>query len=91
MVERVRQTVNPSLRMTGIMLNQFDRRLNLHNQVRNNLQQHFGDILFETSIRKNIALAEAPSFGQSIFEYAPQSHGATDYLRLCHEIIDRGE
>jgi chromosome partitioning protein len=91
MVERVRQTVNPSLRMTGIMLNQFDRRLNLHNQVRNNLQQHFGDILFRTCIRKNIALAEAPSFGQSIFEYAPQSHGATDYLRLCHEIIDRGE
>lgn len=90
MVKRVRQTVNPSLRITGIMLNQFDRRLNLHNQVRNNLQQHFGDILFRTCIRKNIALAEAPSFGQSIFEYAPQSHGATDYLSLCHEIIDRG-
>ena len=73
------------------MLNQFDRRLNLHNQVQNSLQQSFGAVIFQTSIRKNIALAEAPSLGQSIFEYAPKSHGAADYLRLCREIIDRGQ
>lgn len=90
LVEKVRQTVNPDLQITGIILNQFDNRLKLHNQVRDNLQQYFSDVLFQTFIRKNIALAEAPGFGQSIFEYAPRSHGAADYLSLCREILNRG-
>ncbi|MDH3599812.1 MAG: ParA family protein [Candidatus Tectomicrobia bacterium] len=90
MVEKVRQTVNSDLRITGIILNQFDRRLKLHNQVRDNLQRYFSDVLFQTSIRKNISLAEAPGFGQSIFDYAPRSHGAADYLSLCREILNGG-
>ncbi len=47
----------------------------------------FGARLFETSIRRNIRLAEAPSFGQSIFEYAPHSNGAQDYRQLAEEVI----
>ena len=55
------------------------------------LRQSIGDRLFRTVIRRNVALAEATSFGQSIFEYAPASHGAEDYRALCEEILRRGQ
>lgn len=87
MVEKVKQRVNPKLEITGIIATIYDQRLRLHNEVFENLRQHFGDKLFKTFIRRNVALAEAASFGQSIFEYAPQSHGAEDYSALCQEII----
>jgi chromosome partitioning protein len=51
------------------------------------VRERFGHQVFNTVIRENIAVAEAPSFAQSIFEYAPRSHGAEDYLALCKEII----
>jgi len=87
MVEKVKQRVNPKLEITGIIATIYDQRLRLHNEVFENLRQHFGGKLFKTFIRRNVALAEAASFGQSIFEYAPQSHGAEDYAALCQEII----
>ncbi len=87
MVEKVKQRVNPKLEITGIIATIYDQRLRLHNEVFENLRQNFGDKLFKTFIRRNVALAEAASFGQSIFEYAPQSHGAEDYSALCQEII----
>lgn len=90
MVAKVRQRVNPELEVTGIIATLFDLRLNLHQEVFKNLQQHFSEKLFKTVIRRNVALAEATSFGQTIFEYAPQSHGARDYLALCDEILNRG-
>jgi cellulose biosynthesis protein BcsQ len=51
------------------------------------IRTHFGDKVFKTLIRGNISLAEAPSFGKSIFEYRPDSHGAEDYLTLCEGIL----
>jgi len=90
MVEKVKQRVNPALEITGIIATIYDQRLRLHNEVFENLRQHFEKQLFKTFIRRNVALAEAASFGQSIFEYAPQSHGAEDYLALCQEIIHMG-
>lgn len=90
MVEKVRQRVNPALEVSGLIATLYDRRLRLHNEVFENLKQHFGDKLFRTFIRRNVALAEATSFGQPIFEYAPKSFGAADYLALCREIVGRG-
>jgi chromosome partitioning protein len=90
MIAKVKQRVNPALEITGIIATLFDQRLKLHQEVYENLQKHFGDKLFKTCIRRNVALAEAASFGQSIFEYAPHSNGAADYMDLCHEIINRG-
>jgi len=87
MVDKVKQRVNPDLEITGLIATLYDKRLRLHNEVFENLQQHFGGKLFKTFIRRNVALAEACSFGKPIFEYAPNSHGAEDYLALCHEII----
>lgn len=90
MVDKVKQRVNPVLEITGIIATQFDKRLKLHNEVFRNLKDHFSDKLFNTFIRRNVALAEATSFGQPIFDYAPQSYGAEDYLALCHEILNMG-
>lgn len=91
MVEKVKARVNPDLEVTGIIATLYDNRLKLHNEVFENLRRYFGDKLFKTFIRRNIALAEAASFGQPIFDYAPRSHGAHDYAALCQEIIKMGK
>jgi len=90
MVEKVKQRVNNRLEVTGLIATLYDRRLKLHNEVFDNLRNHFGNKLFETYIRRNVSVAEATSYGQTIFEYAPRSHGAEDYTNLCKEIVDRG-
>ena len=91
MVEKVNQRVNPGLAIRGIIATLYDQRLRLHNEVFENLREHFGKMLFRTFIRRNVALAEAASFGQPIFEYAPNSHGARDYAALCKEIKTMGK
>jgi chromosome partitioning protein len=87
MVEKVKKRVNPGIKMTGIITTQFDSRLKLHNEIMDNLKAHFADKVFNTPIRRNVALAEATSFGQPIFDYAPKSFGAQDYLALCREVL----
>lgn len=82
----LKQRQNPALELTGIILTLFDRRLRLNREVVENLRHYFGRKLFPTFIRRNISLAEAASFGQTIFEYAPRSHGSEDYTALCHQI-----
>lgn len=90
-VELVRKRLNPGLRLTGIIATKYDNRLTLNREVLETLKEHFGDLLFKTVIRTGVKLAEAPSYGQDIFAYAPKSHGAEDYLALCREILKRGE
>lgn len=90
MVEKVRQRVNPALEISGMIATQYDKRLRLHNEVFENLKNHFGGKLFKTFIRRNVTLAEASSFGQSIFDYAPRSYGAEDYRSLVQEILNMG-
>jgi chromosome partitioning protein len=90
MVEKVKQRVNPDLEISGILLTLIDQRLKLHQEVLENLRGPFGDKLFKTMIRRNVSLAEATSFGQTIFEYASNSHGAKDYEAMCREILRRG-
>jgi chromosome partitioning protein len=87
LVEKVKKRVNPGIKMTGIITTQFDSRLKLHNEIMDNLKVHFADKVFNTPIRRNVALAEATSFGQPIFDYAPKSFGAQDYLALCREVL----
>jgi chromosome partitioning protein len=88
-VELIRKRLNPGLELTGIIATKYDNRLNLSREVLGTLREHFGDLLFKTVIRGTVKLAEAPSYGQDIFNYAPKSHGAEDYLALCREIIER--
>jgi len=88
-IEAVRQRLNKRLELSGIIGTRFDGRRVLNREVVEKLKGYFGDKLFKTLIRENIALAEAPAAGKTIYEYRPGSHGAEDYLSLCKEILER--
>lgn len=89
-VEDIKRESNPGLKLGGIIATRYDQRKILNREVIEKLQIHFGDLLFNTIIRENISLAEAPSFGMDIFTYRPNSSGANDYLRLAAEVVERG-
>lgn len=91
MVETVKKRINPIVTVSGILVTMFDSRLKLHNDVYQKLQEIFPELLFNTVIRKNVALAEAASFGKSIFDYAPKSTGALDYGKFCRDFLMKGE
>ncbi len=88
-IERVRQNFNPRLAVEGVVLTMFDERTNLAQNVATELKTHFGELLFETSIPRNIRLAEAPSHGRPVISYDPRSRGAESYIRLAKELMDR--
>lgn len=85
-IQVVKERLNPDIEITGIICTLFDGRKNLNKEVVDHIQDYFGDKVFDTLIRDNVALAEAPSHHKTIFEYAPDSHGATDYDALAKEI-----
>jgi len=89
-VRLVRRRLNPDLRVSGILPCRFDSRLRLAREVLAEIQDHFPDELFRQSIASNVKLAEAPSFGVTIFDYAPDSRGAQDYQALATEVLERG-
>lgn len=91
MADKVRQRLNSELRVTRILVTLFDHRLKLSQEVLESLRESVGDRLFNTVVRRNVTLAEATSFGQSIFEYAPNSKGSEDYRALCEEILRMGQ
>lgn len=88
-VVRVQGGLNPQLAIMGILLTMADNRTRLSQQVEENVRQHLGKLVFSTVIPRNVRLAEAPSHGQSIFEYAPASAGAQAYGRLAEEVLHR--
>jgi len=99
-IEIVAKRLNPDLRLSGIVLCMYETSTRLAAEVSKDVQEFLerntsnegvwsGAKFFSTRIRRNIRLAEAPSFGQSIFEYAPNSHGAEDYLSLASEVIGK--
>lgn len=88
-IEDVRQAVNPDLETEGLLRTMFDTRNNLALEVSRQLMEHFPDDVFDTIVPRNIRLAEAPSFGQSIVEYDRTSRGALAYLALAGELIRR--
>jgi len=85
----VRSRINPDLALAGILLTRFDTRRRLGREVAARLDEHFPGLAYAARIRENVALAEAPGFGQDIFTYAPNSRGAADYAALCAEVAKR--
>jgi chromosome partitioning protein len=90
-VEQIREAVNQSLELEGILRTMFDPRNNLANEVSAQLIMHFGDKVFRTIIPRNIRLAEAPSFGKPVLFHDRESRGALAYLALAGEMIRREE
>lgn len=88
-LEIVRERLNPGLSILGVLATMYDGRKVLDREVVERIQASFGGELFNTRIRNNVSLAEAPSHGKDIFAYKPQSAGAEDYKALCKEIIER--
>ncbi|MDD5382332.1 MAG: AAA family ATPase [Candidatus Margulisbacteria bacterium] len=89
-LELVRESLNPQLKIRGIVLTMFDPRTLLSAQVAEETRKYFGSKVFKTVIPRNIRLAEAPSFGQPIIFYDPGSKGAEAYENLCREVLDDG-
>ena len=85
----VRKRMNPDLQICGVVVTMYDARRKLDREVLESVKGTFGDKVFDTVIRNNVALAEAPAFGKSAFEYKPDSAGAADYKALTNEIISR--
>ena len=88
-IERIRASINSGLRIEGGVLTMFDPRYTLSQQVRVELMKYFGESLFKTAIPRSIRLAEAPSFGKSIFQYDARSRGSEAYLALAGEFLSR--
>ena len=87
-VATVRERLNPALEIGGIVITQFDRRKTLNRSVREIVNDSFQEKVFKTVIRDNVALAEAPINGKTIFEYNPKSNGASDYMSLAKEVLN---
>ncbi len=88
-VQRVKQALNPTLDLLGVVLTMYDKRTSLSEQVLDELHNHFGDKVFKTVIPRNVRLAEAPSFGKTIFEHDRWSKGARAYKNLAKEVNKR--
>lgn len=88
-IKIIKSRLNPSLQIEGFLLTMYDNRLRLSNQVYEEVKRHFGNMVFNTVIARNVRLSEAPSHGMSVLDYDPQSRGAQNYTNLAKELIKR--
>ena len=88
-VDRIKSALNPRLELEGGVLTMFDQRMTLSNQVKEEVAKFFGSKMFAAIIPRNIRLAEAPGFGQSIFQYDGKSRGAEAYMSFAQEFLSR--
>jgi chromosome partitioning protein len=88
-IDKVRSRANPALRIVGVVITMHDKRTALARDIRAQIDRVFGDKVFHTVITKSVRLEESPAYKESIFKFAPDSSGATEYYRLCEEVIDR--
>ncbi len=88
-VKIIKSKLNPSLQIEGFLLTMYDSRLRLSNQVYEEVKRHFGNLVFNTVIARNVRLSEAPSHGMSALQYDPSSKGAQSYIQLAKELIQR--
>lgn len=86
-IKKVKQHLNPNIEIEGLLRTLFDRRNTLTKQVSDQLAAHFGSKVYTTIIPRNVRLAEAPSYGQSVISYDRSSKGAKAYLTLAEEIL----
>lgn len=88
-IKSIQKIHNADLDIEGLLLTMYDSRLRLSNQVVEEVQKHFSEMVFETIIQRNVRLSEAPSYGESIINYDAASKGATNYLSLAQELITK--
>ncbi len=88
-INLVRDNLNPQLQVAGVVMTMFDSRTNLAMDVVNEVRQHFPEQIFKTIIPRNIRLSEAPSYGEDILAYAPDSAGCKAYQALTEELLSR--
>jgi chromosome partitioning protein len=90
-IQAVKKNLNPNLELFGVLVTMFDKRNTLSNQVLSEVNTYFGDKIFTSIIPRNVRLAEAPSFGQTIIQYNKWSKGARAYRQLAKEVVDRAK
>ncbi len=90
-IKIIQTRLNPELEIEGFLLTMYDSRLNLSNQVFEEVKTHFGDMVFETLIHRNIKLSEAPSYGVPVVIYDASSKGAVSYMELAREILQKND
>lgn len=88
-IKSVQKIHNTNLDIEGLLLTMYDSRLRLSNQVVEEVQKHFNDMVFDTIIQRNVKLSEAPSYGENIINYDAASKGAANYLSLAKEMINK--
>ena len=88
-VALVKKGLNPKLEIEGVLMTMYDGRTNLSTQVVGEVRDYFKDKVYHTMIPRNVRLAEAPSYGQTIFEYAPNSKGSLAYSEFSREFVER--
>ena len=88
-IEKVRTRANPDLRILGVVITMHDKRTALARDIRAQIDKVFGNKVFKTVITKSVRLEESPAYKESIFTFAPDSSGASEYYRLCEEVMDR--
>ena len=88
-IEMVRQSLNPSLEIQGLVLTMYDRRNALSGQVAADVRSHFGDKVYDAVIPRNVRVSEAPSFGKPVLIYDLKCTGSQAYLRLAKEVVGR--
>lgn len=90
-IELIKEDINNKLSILGLVLTEYDVRRKITEEIEDTLVNHFGDKVFKTPIRINVAIPEASSHGKSVIEYAKSSHGADDYMKLSREIVNKGK
>ncbi len=88
-IKIIQSRLNPELEIEGFLLTMYDSRLNLSNQVVEEVQRHFQDMVFQTLVSRNIKLSEAPSYGKAVVMYDATSKGAVNYLNLARELLKK--
>jgi chromosome partitioning protein len=88
-IRDIRRTANPRLRIEGVVLTMVDGRNRLSQQVEADARENLGDLVFQTTIPRNVRVSEAPSYGLPVLSYDPASKGAEAYRRLADEIVQR--
>ena len=88
-INRVRNAYNPTLDIQGIVLTMFDKRNNLSDSVESEVRDHFGEIVYETVIPRNVRVSEAPSYGKPVLLYDTACAGSQAYIHLASEVLRR--